>query len=163
MPPERETEPVRTVILGLGNPIVSDDAVGLHVVAAVRRLIGEPLPDHLAIRESQRGGFELVELLAGFDRAILVDALELPDPVPGRVQRLTMDDVSGSVRLVGVHEVTVGHAFELGEISGVPMPKDVLIFAIEGKDMRTIAEQLTPDVAAAIEPLAKEIVELVTG
>ena len=83
-------------------------------------------------------------------------------PIKSGCERF-MDDVSGSVRLVGVHEVTVGHAFELGEISGVSMPKDVLIFAIEGSDMRTIAEQLTPEVAAAIEPLANDIVKLVTA
>ena len=147
----------RTVILGLGNPIVSDDAVGLHVVEAVRRLIGEPLPAHLEIRESQRAGFELVELLSGFDRAILVDCLELLDPVPGRVRRLFLEDVSGSVRLVGVHEVTVGHAFNLGRLAGVPMPEEVEIYAVEGLDMRTIAEQLTPAVAEVVEPLAREI------
>ena len=158
--PEVDTAGRKTVVLGLGNPIVSDDAVGLHVVDAIRQILGEPLPDGLEVRTSQRAGFELVELLAGFDHAIIVDCLELPDPVPGRVRQLTLEDVAGSVRLVGVHEVTIGHAFSLGRITGVKMPDDVVIYAIEGQDMHTVGETMTPPVSAAVDPLAREIVEL---
>lgn len=155
--------PPRTVVLGLGNPIVSDDAVGLHVVRRLVPLLGSPLPSWLDIRTSQRAGFELIDLLSGAERAIIVDCLELPDPVPGRVRRLTLSDVSGSVRLVGVHEVTVATAFEFAKIAGIPMPASVLIYAVEGDDMRTISETMTPAVAAAVEPLAQTILKVLTG
>ncbi len=151
--------PPRTVVLGLGNPIVSDDAVGLHVVRRLVRLLGTPLPQWLEIKTSQRAGFELIDLLSGAERAIMVDCLELPDPVPGRVRRLTLSDFSGSVRLVGVHEVTVATAFEFAEMAGIPMPASVLIYAVEGQDMRTISESMTPAVEAVVEPLAGRIAE----
>ena len=155
--------PPRTVVLGLGNPIVSDDAVGLHVVRRLVPLLGTPLPTWLDIRTSQRAGFELIDLLSGAERAIIVDCLELSDPEPGRVRRLSLSDFSGSVRLVGVHEVTVATAFEFARLAGIPMPSSVLIYAVEGDDMRTISEIMTPAVAAVVEPLAQTILAVLTG
>ncbi len=149
--------PPRTVVLGLGNPIVSDDAVGLHVVRRLVSLLSDSIPEWVEIKTSQRAGFELIDLLAGAERAIIVDCLELPDPVPGRVRTLTLSDVSGSVRLVGVHEVTVATAFEFARMADIPMPSSVLIYAVEGQDMRTISESMTPSVAAVVEPLAIQI------
>lgn len=147
----------RTVVLGLGNPILSDDAVGLVVAAELeRRLDAEPLPG-VAVRTTARGGFELIDLLAGTDRVILVDCLTVPDPAPGRIRRLGLDDVSGSARLVGGHELSVGAAFQLAAQAAIPMPRDVIIYAVEAGDATTFAEALTPAVAAAAAELAERI------
>lgn len=148
---------VRTVVLGLGNPILSDDAVGLAVAAELeRRLDAEPLPG-VVVRTTARGGFELIDLLAGSDRVILVDCLTVPDPVPGRIRRLGLADVSGSARLVGGHEISVGAAFQLAAQAAIPMPRDVTIYAVEAADATTFAEALTPEVAAAAGELADRI------
>ena len=147
----------RTVVLGLGNPILSDDAVGLVVAAELeRRLDVESLPG-VAVRTTARGGFELIDLLAGFDRVILVDCLTVPDPVPGRIRRLALDDVAGSARLVGGHEISVGAAFQLAAQAAIAMPRDVTIYAVEAADATTFAETLTPAVAAAVSELADQI------
>ena len=147
----------RTVVLGLGNPILSDDAVGLAVAAELeRRLAAAPLPG-VEVRTTARGGFELIDLLMGFDRVILVDCLAVPDPVPGRIRRLGLDDVSGSARLVGGHEISVGAAFQLAAQVAIPMPRDVTIYAVEAGDAVTFAEALTPPVAAAVIELADRI------
>lgn len=149
----------RTVVLGLGNPVLSDDAVGLAVVAALRRLLATaPIPG-VDVLASTRAGFELIDLLRDYRRAILVDCLTLPDPRPGRVRRLGLEEVAGSSRLVNVHELSVGVAFQLAERMGVPMPADLEILAVEAADTCTIAEGLTPAVEAAVDPLAREIYE----
>ena len=147
----------RTVVLGLGNPILSDDAVGLAVVSALRRLLrAAPIPG-VDVLASTRAGFELIDLLRDYDRAILVDCLALPDPQPGRVRRLGLEDVAGSSRLVNVHELSVGVAFQLAERMGIRMPTEVEILAIEAADTCTIFEGLTPAVGAAVDPLSREI------
>jgi Ni,Fe-hydrogenase maturation factor len=61
--------------------------------------------------------------------------------------------------LVNAHEMSVGTAFRLAEQLGIPMPGEVEIIAVEAGDASTIAEGLTPEVQAAVAPLAREIYE----
>jgi len=49
----------RTAVLGMGNPVVSDDRVGLAVAEELRRLLAEAPIEGVAVLESTRGGFEL--------------------------------------------------------------------------------------------------------
>ena len=149
----------RTVVLGLGNPVLSDDGVGLAVVSALRQLLrAEPIPG-VDVLASTRAGFELIDLLRDYHRAILVDCLILPDPRPGSVRRLRLDDVAGSSRLVNVHDLSVGVAFQLAERMGIRMPTEVEIVAVEAADTCTICEELTPAVESAVGPLSREIYE----
>jgi hydrogenase maturation protease len=147
----------RTVVLGLGNPVLSDDGVGLVVAAEVKRLLAtQPIPG-VDVLASTRAGFELIDLLRGYARAIVVDCLTLPDPVPGRVRRLKLDDVAGSARLINAHEISIETAFRLAERLGIPMPREVELLAVEGEDTTTLHEGLTPAVAAAVSPLSRAI------
>lgn len=147
----------RVAVLGLGNPVVSDDRAGLAVVDELRRLLEASPIENVSVLESTRGGFELIDLLSGFERAIIVDCLSLPDPTPGRVRELSLTNVAGSARLINAHEISVGTAFELAAAMGIAMPRTVEIFAIEGLDTSTVSEQMTPLVAAAVAPLARRI------
>jgi hydrogenase maturation protease len=149
----------RTVVVGLGNPVLRDDGVGLAVVAELQRLLEEAPVPGVDVLASTRAGFEMIDLLRGYARATLVDCLALPDPQPGRVRRLTLDDVSGCARLVNAHEMSVGTAIRLAEQLGVPMPERVDILAVEGADTTTVSETMTPAVQAAVAPLAREIYE----
>lgn len=147
----------RTVLLGLGNPVLSDDAVGLAVAAEVRRLLAErPIPG-VDVLASTRAGFELIDLLQGYRRAVIVDCLAQPEPIPGRVRRLQLHDVAGSARLVSAHEISLDVAFRLAEQMGISMPAEVEILAVEGADLTTVSEAMTPAVQAAVGPLAQEI------
>jgi hydrogenase maturation protease len=127
----------RTAILGLGNPVVSDDRVGLAVAEELRRLLAASPIENVSVMESTRGGFELIDLLAGFDRAIIIDCLSLPDPTPGHIRELALTNVAGSARLINAHEISISTAFELAGAMGIEMPKTVEIFAIEGLDTST--------------------------
>lgn len=149
--------PGMTIVLGLGNPVRFDDAVGLRVAEQVERLLAEhPLPG-VAVLTSTRAGLELIDLLSGASRAVIVDCLTVPDPVPGRVSRLTLEQVAGSARLVGAHDVTIATAFQFARAAGVPMPDTVEIFAVEAADVDRIEEGLSPAVARTVFELAHEI------
>ena len=153
MPPHSR----RTAVLGLGNPVLSDDAVGLRVVERLRAILeAEPVPG-VDVLASTRAGFELIDMLQGYDRAVIVDAIEMPDPRPGRIRSLDLGNFAGSARLNSAHEIDVATAFELARKMGIPMPAEIEILAVEAKDVRTLSETLGPEVEAAVEPLAREI------
>lgn len=64
---------MKTLVLGLGNPTLTDDAVGLAVAREVRKTVDN---EHVAVREASVGGLSLLHLAEGYDRVIIIDAFE---------------------------------------------------------------------------------------
>ncbi|RPJ57124.1 MAG: hydrogenase maturation protease [Acidobacteria bacterium] len=149
--------PAATVLVGLGNPVRGDDAVGLRVAEALEALLAERPVTGARVVTSTRGGFELMELLEGADRAIVVDCLDLPDAVPGRVRRMSLGEVAGAARLVGSHDIGLAAAVELGRLLGARMPAHVEVYGIEAALEDRIEEGLSPGMAAAVPLVANWI------
>ena len=148
---------IRVAVLGLGNPVLCDDSVGLRVAAEVERILRRhPIPG-VTVMASVRAGFELIDLVSGFTHAIIIDSLESTRPTPGLIRRLDLNGFSGSSRLVGVHDICIADAFELAATLGIRMPASVEIYAVEGEDMKTLTEEMTPAVEASVIPLAREV------
>ncbi len=143
-----------TVLVGLGNPVRGDDGVGLRVAAEVERLLAERPVAGVRVVASTRGGFELIDVLAGADHAVLVDCLETESARPGRVRVLPLDRVAGSARLVGSHDIGLAAAVELGRLLGIDMPAHVEVIGIEADVGNRIEEDLSPEVAAAVPLVA---------
>ncbi len=140
--------PSRTVIIGLGSPLLSDDRVGLCVAQQLAvRLAGRA---EVEVREDYRGGLNLMESLAGFGRAIIVDAI-VTGAEPGTIHRLSPEDIP-TQKTATAHDVNLPTALELGRRMGVSLPPAdaVVLFGIEAADVLTFAEQCTPAVEAAI-------------
>jgi hydrogenase maturation protease len=152
-----------TVLVGLGNPVRGDDAVGLRVAEAVQCLLNERPIAGVRVATSTRGGFELIDLLSGADHAVLVDCLEALNARPGRVRVLALDAVAGSARLVGSHDIGLPAAVELGRLLGIRMPADVEVIGIEAEVGDRIEEGLSPELAAAVPVVAAWLCERLAG
>jgi hydrogenase maturation protease len=143
---------VKTLVLGLGNPILTDDGVGVHVVRAVAaRWSG----NSMEFQEACVGGLRLLEVIAGYDRLIVVDAIQSPAGAPGQIHRLGPHDLRTSLHVGSTHDLPFRGALAWGRRMGMALPPDegISIIAIEAEDVLTFGETLTPAVAAAI-PLA---------
>jgi hydrogenase maturation protease len=136
-----------TLVLGMGNPILSDDGVGLYVA---RRLREAPLPDGVEVRESEVAGLRLLELLRGYDKVVIVDALQSGREA-GEVVRYEARDFAGGHRYSSAHSIGLETALELGRTLGYDMPADVTVLAVEAVDVETFAEELSAPVAEAAE------------
>ena len=140
-----------TLVLGMGNPILSDDGVGLLVADRLRE---SPLPQDVEVALSEVGGLRLLELVRGFTRVIIIDALRSPAESgrhPGEVHRYEAKDFKGGHRYGSAHSIGLDTALEIGHKLGYDMPADVTVFAIEAEDVETFGEELSPPVAAAAE------------
>lgn len=146
---------MKTLVIGLGSPLLCDDSVGLKVAQEVRRRLGERAD--VDVEEDVRGGLQLMERLAGYDRAIIVDAI-VTGASPGTLHQLTPADIP-TQRSASQHDVNLPTALELGRQLGVQLPenRDILLVGIEAEDILTFNEQCTPAVTAAI-PRAVEVV-----
>jgi hydrogenase maturation protease len=147
---------LKTLILGLGNPILSDDGVGCRVAMALKDMLQEPGVDVL---EAGLAGLDFLDILAGYDRAIIIDAIQTGAGVPGQIYRLE-PEIFADTRHTGTpHDVNLATALELGKKLGLPLPQQITIFAIEVKDVTSFGEKCTPEVAQAIPTCANMILQ----
>jgi hydrogenase maturation protease len=146
---------MKTLILGLGNPLITDDSVGLRVIAELRKHLDGRAD--VEIDEDYWGGLRLMERLVGYQRAIVVDAIVTGSP-PGTIHRLQPDSIP-TQRSASAHDVNLPTAMAFGRQAGLDLPadRDILLVGIEAEDILTFAEECTPAVREAI-PEAVELV-----
>jgi hydrogenase maturation protease len=148
---------MKTLVLGLGNPLVSDDSVGLRIVAELRKhLAGRP---DVEVEEDYWGGLRLMERMAGFDRAIVIDAIQT-GAAPGTIHHLLPTSIP-TQRSASAHDVNLPTALALGREAKLHLPKDedILLVGIEAEDILTFGENCTPAVQAAIAPAVRHVLE----
>ena len=137
----------KTLVLGLGNPILSDDGVG---PAVARELEGKLDPLVVTVTEASLGGLNLLDLLVGYDRVIIIDAIKTAGGQPGQIHRLDPTALTTTRYATSPHDVNLATALELGKKLGLAMPQKLDIFAVEVSDTENFSEAYTPAVAAAI-------------
>lgn len=150
----------RTLVLGLGNPILTDDGVGVRVAEEVRARL--PLDAPVDVSEVSVGGLTLMESMIGYQRVILIDAYLSEDGVPGTFRRMDLDDlrvVSPTQHSGSPHDASLATAIEAGRRMGLQLPADVQIFAIQVENVVDFNEQPTPAVTAAIPRVVQAVVE----
>lgn len=152
----------KTRIIGLGNPILSDDSVGLQVARALRKHLDEE-PGRLEVVELFAGGFPLLDAMVDWDRVALVDAIHFRDVAAGTVVRLEADDLKTSLRVRAVHQIDLPMLLALGDAMGVSMPSEIVVYGVQGDDMTTFGEGLTPAVQAAIPKVVAEVMAWLPG
>ena len=104
--------------------------------------------------ESEVGGFALMELMAGWERVILVDSIQFDGVEAGTVIRIDPRNLRTSLRLRSVHEIDLDAALELGRRLGMEMPREIVIFGIQAADATSFGETLT---SAAERGMARAI------
>lgn len=143
------------VVVGLGNTILSDDAAGILVA----RELASMLPtEQVEVKESMRGGLDLIELISGYESAYIVDAIQTRKELPGHIWRLEVDDLPPALTLASSHEVDLPTALRFAEEMGYEVPSRIAIWAIEVSDPYTVSEQLSEPVRQAIPLCVEQIV-----
>jgi len=145
---------VKVLVLGVGNPILSDDGVGIHVA---RELMKRKLPG-VDVEELAASGLELLDVVRGYDRVIIVDAIQTTKGKPGELHILEEKDFEKSIHGSSPHGINIATALALGrKLVPKEMPKEVVFFAIEAEDLVNVTEKLTPKVAKALPRILQEI------
>ena len=111
----------RTIVVGLGNPILCDDGVGWRIVAAAASRIRDTRVD---VRCASVGGLRLMEMLVGYDVAVLADAIVTGADTPGTVRRFRLEDlpVLRAGHTCSAHDATLLDALHLARRLGAHVP-----------------------------------------
>jgi hydrogenase maturation protease len=153
----------KIVVIGLGNPILTDDGVGVKVAYEVEKNLGPDLPPNLTITEASVGGLRLMELLVGFDRVILIDALLTENGhKPGTIHHMTLEDlrnISPTQHSASAHDTSLVTALDAGIEIGLHLPTEFSIYAVDVENILDFSNEPTPAVAAAIPKVTALVLE----
>ena len=142
------------LLLALGNDLLGDDGVGLLAARAVR----EEFSGQVDVVESGEAGLALVEMLEGYEKAILLDAIVTGKYPPGEVIEFKPEDFS-KVIAPSPHYAGLPEVLEMARRLQIDFPSELKILALEVENPYEFNTELTVDVAAALPDYIKRIQE----
>jgi len=143
----------RVMVLGVGNILLKDEGVGVRVVERLREAY--TFPDNVELVDGGTAGLDLLPIVEGVDRLIIVDTVKTSGP-PGSIYRFTPDDIDVKVPYkTSLHQIGLIEVFAIAE--ALDRKVDAVIIGIEPEDMSSWGLELTPTIEAKVP----EIIALV--
>jgi hydrogenase maturation protease len=149
---------MRTLVIGLGNPILGDDAVGCRVAQLVEETLKSQRIEGVDVEQFYRGGIALMERLIGYDQALIIDSIHGFGGEPGSIHSLKLQDLP-TLTADSPHDTSLKSAIELGNKLGAELPKTVDIIAVEIRSALEFSETLTAPVEACIPEMVRLVLE----
>lgn len=149
-----------TLVLGLGSPLMADDAAGIEVIELLRQ---KAVPPEVTVRDGGTGGWGLVAEMDEYQRVILVDSARM-GARPGDWRRFTLDEVSLLSKdqpSLSLHGPGLDGALQLAEALGV-MPPELVIYGIEPAEVGW-DRPMSGEVRTALPTVAEAVLAEVTG
>ena len=141
----------KILILGVGNLLLKDEGVGIHVIRALEH---EALPPNVSLMDGGTGGLHLIAWIQDYDRIIMVDAT-LDDNPPGTIRLIRPRYATDFPPLMSAHEIGLRDMIEAMILTG-KLP-DIQLIVISAADISEVGMELTPVVEAAVP----KVVELI--
>ncbi|MFC2045812.1 hydrogenase maturation protease, partial [Chloroflexota bacterium] len=145
---------IRTLILGLGNPILTDDGAGIKIARKIKEITAEP-----EVQETCEAGITLLDYIEGYDKLIIIDSIKTEQGKPGELYKIDINDFKPAMDLSLSHGMDIATAFEIGRGMGRDIPSVISIYGIEIKDNLTFAEECTEEIEKVIPLIAQQIIE----
>jgi hydrogenase maturation protease len=149
----------KILVLGMGNPILSDDGVGVHVATELEKRLQSN--KNVEVKSTSLAGLNLLDLIVDYEAVIIIDALKVGGEV-GDIHRLSLKDLPQLLHGASTHDISLAEAVDLGNrLYGSRMPKEIVIFGIEVTETETFSSELTLEakksVPKAVDLVTKEI------
>ncbi len=144
-----------TLVIGLGNPLLGDEGVGVRVVEELR---GLQLPDGVEVLEGGTAGLGLLALMEGYQRVIVVDAADMGHS-PGHVVRFTPSEVQfkKTDASLSLHQIGLGEVLALAEALEMA-PDELIIIGVQPGRIEGVAG-LRPEVEGVIPKIIEIILD----
>lgn len=144
---------MKTLILGVGNILLSDEGLGVRAVEELRK--GYTFPQGVELMDGGTLGLDLLYFMESFDRLLLIDAVLGGSP-PGTLYKFRDNEVRTYFRKkVSAHELGIQEVLGLAEIRG-KKPKEMVLIGMEPESL-DISLELSPTVKGNMPVLIDEV------
>ncbi len=149
---------MKTLVLGIGNSILGDDGVGIHVV---RELAKKIKGRNVDVKDASVDGLNLLELIIGYDKLIVIDAIMTEGGGIGEIYRLKPENICDlSSSAISPHHFNLTATIEMGKkLFPKEMPEEVTVFAIGAQEVAEVRERMTRKVKKAIPRVVSLVLE----
>lgn len=153
---------MKTIIIGLGNPILGDDGVGWKVAQKISDQLSVISDQSVAVDCASLGGLSLMERMVGFERAILIDAMESAQGQVGSVRVIPLEALTNpsAGHSASAHDTSLITALQTARTMGLRVPSRVDVVAVESKNVYDFSEELSPPVAEAVPVAVQAVLDL---
>jgi len=142
------------LILGIGNLLLKDEGVGVHVVERLKEML---LPDNVEVLDGGTAGLDLVDFIEGRKKLIVIDAVHAGEK-PGTFYRLTEENLDIKPKAItSFHEIDFLDALHMSGVMN-SKPEEIVVIGIEPKDMSGGLE-LSPEIEERIPEIIKLVME----
>jgi hydrogenase maturation protease len=149
----------KTLVLGVGNLLLSDDGVGVHTIQRLQKMV--QLPEEVQVVDGGTSGLDLLHYLEEVSHLIIVDAIEVDQP-PGTLTRLAGDQVPAYLSLkISPHEIGLPDMLFAAKLRDL-YPEEVVIWGVQPATTE-VGLDLSPPVAAQLDVLVEKILEELKG
>jgi len=145
---------MKTLILGVGNFLLEDEGVGIHVI---REMEKENLPPDVSLMDGGTGGLHLLSWLEGYDRIIMIDAT-LDDNPPGTIRLIQPVYASDFPPLMSAHEIGLRDMIEAMSLTG-NLP-EILLIVVSAAKINEVGTNLSPEIQAVIPEIIQSVKNL---
>ena len=149
---------MRTLVLGIGNPILGDDGIGFHIA---QELAKEMNDENIDVKDTSVNGLNLLELIVGYDKLIVIDAIMTEDEKVGEIYRLKPRNSSETAwSTISLHHLNLATTIQIGKrLFPKEMPGEVIIFAIGAQEVTEVTGEMTARVKEAIPRVINLVLE----
>ncbi len=145
--PNEDTRSDNVLVIGLGSPIMTDDAIGLVVSEKIEKMNLK----NVETRQEAIGGLDIIPVLWGYRHAIIVDAIQTEQYDVGTVMIFNPEDFKPTITNASAHDFNLATAMKIGrDMEPEQMPDEVIFVAIEVEDIQTVQEKMTEKVEACV-------------
>jgi len=146
------------LILGIGNDILTDDAIGPKIV---KRLQEDLSHDNISFLTAAAGGLEILEMIKNYKQVVIIDAIKTKGGIPGAVYYLTPDNFEETLHISSFHDVSFLTALELAKKLEISIPSRIDIIAVEIVEDLTFSNEFSKDIASKYDIIYQDILESV--
>jgi len=153
----------KTLILGLGSEILTDDGIGLRIVNDLKSSfqIEKNLNGRIDFETALTGSLDLLEIIKDYCTLIIIDAIKTKDGIPGQIFKYSIENYINTIHLQNIHDISFTDTLKLGKSTGMKIPDNVEIIAIEIIDNLSFGTSLSEDLESKYPEIFNEIKNLV--
>jgi len=146
----------RVLVLGLGNELLGDDAVGIIVTRELHKQLSKSLSPKASFVATNSFGYALLDLIEGYDRLVVIDSMKVAPDEVGSIREFDLDDLPSGTS--SPHEISLKDLIYVGRHIGLKMPSDVKVIAIgvEGNYF-----QLSEHVRSSLPKILEDVKSLI--
>jgi len=149
---------VRTLVLGIGNTILGDDGIGVHIAQGLAKEIND---ENIDVMDTSIDGLNLLEIIAGYDKLIVVDAIMTEETKAGEIYKLKPENIGRlACSATSPHHLNLATTIEIGKrLFPQEIPGEVIIFAVGAQEVTEVTEEMTAKVKEAIPRVIHLVLE----